>query len=104
MTPRFAGLCAGFPHQALAAPRIARGGFGQHLDRDRAIEREVGREVDLAHAAGADAALDAKVPELHAGREARSTRDDLCARLHRGRLRLRCWRGERVLEPGLHAR
>ena len=43
--------------------------LGQHLDGNRAIEGEVGGEVDLAHAAGAEAALDPEMAELLAGGE-----------------------------------
>ena len=64
-----AGLRAGLAHEALAELRIAGERLGEHLHGDGAIEREVGREVDLAHAAGAEAALDAEVAELAAGGE-----------------------------------
>jgi hypothetical protein len=65
-----AGLRARLADQALAAGRHAGDAVGQDLDRDRALEREVGGEVDLAHAAGAERALDAKVTELLAGAQA----------------------------------
>ncbi len=40
-------------------PRLIGGErLGQHLDRDVALERRVGRPIDLAHAAGADRVTD----------------------------------------------
>ncbi len=64
-----ASLCARFADQPIAARGVVRGRGRQHLDRDRAIEREVGREVDLAHAARAEEALDAVVAQARAGLE-----------------------------------
>jgi len=48
------GLRPRLADHALATHRIAGDRGGQHLDRDRPLEREIGREVDLAHASGAE--------------------------------------------------
>ncbi len=47
--------------EILLGPLVGGAGRGHHLDGDRAAERQLPREVDLAHAAAADPALDQEV-------------------------------------------
>jgi hypothetical protein len=66
-------LRARLADHAIAARRIAREVRREHLDRDRPIEREIGRQVDLTHPAGAERLVDPEVAELLArGERARS--------------------------------
>jgi len=66
-----AGLRARLADQALAAVAVAADVGEQQLERHRAIERQIGGQPHLAHAALAELPLDAEVREPRAGAERR---------------------------------
>src|SRR3954464_10020253 len=52
--------------EALAEARVGGAVVGDQLDRHRAVQALVGRQIDDAHAATADQALDAPIAEIAA--------------------------------------